>query len=174
MDSTGVAWVESITMSATQHAGRDAFVVVDTPDSRGVHDESVLLRDGSATLRVHREEYTDGALSLTVDYVPGFPRFDEAWLGASGAVVETYERTEAAPGGTQKIATRKQEYTVLERDVCVSVAAGEFNTVHVSRVRQDTLEKTLYWFADGIGKVLERKPATGASEQLESACLPGR
>ena len=172
MGVAGGDWDETIDMAATTFGGAPAFLTVDTPDSLGVHDESVLVRQGTGTLRVHREEYTSGSLSLVVEYVPGFARFDEAWLTAGGPVLTTYSRTEAdAFGSVLSVNQREQQYTVLATGECVQVPAGTFLTVKIERLRIDTQDRTLYWFADGVGKVREEQ-LDGSVEELVSYNIP--
>jgi hypothetical protein len=129
-------------------------------------------------LRVHQwEEDADGT-AFEVDYEPGFPRFDDEWVGAAPDSVfpYTYDRTRSDMGvpGTPEL--RTQTYTVVAQSEMVTVAAGTFDCIKVLRVSEAEAEAVVgretqkhLWFARGVGKVKEENldgDRAGFTEEL--------
>ena len=170
-------------MQLSTYDGRDTYFVFDP--NRGDFasgTDSHLVQDGTKVLRIHKTEYADGGVvDFEVDYDPGFPRFDSAWIDAGGPVTESYMRTDTNQPDMPE--PREQTYTVLGTDVSVTVPAGTFTTVHVERERtvdsptdpEDAARVKHFWFAAGVGKVKEEHldgTTAGKVEELQGCTLP--
>lgn len=179
----GTAWDEEVTLSEVEYEGAPAFLLADSPGLDGTRSESILVRDATRVLRVHREEYTGDQLSLSADYVPGFLRFDRAWLEQDVGYSETstYDRKEYdGLGQLVREGPRGHEYTLEAFPTSVEVLAGRFDgclRVHRSRIRAvaDPVmsgDEDQFWFCPGVGKVREFDRITGQSEELVSCSIP--
>ncbi|TPV92387.1 MAG: hypothetical protein B7733_25900 [Myxococcales bacterium FL481] len=169
-----VTGLEFVNVHATNHAGEHAVLLADEPDAAGQSTHSLIVRRGSAALRVHKDVHTHGVVDVSVDYSPGFLRMDDAWAASPGGqFVRSYLRTATeATGGSPVAENRSHRWQVVAVDEAVSVNAGEFLAVHVQRTRMDehsqTGESVDLWFAAGVGKIRERRqsPTEGIREEL--------
>lgn len=180
----GTAWDEDVTLSELEFEGAPAFLLADSPGLDGTRSESILVRDESRVVRVHREEYAGEQLVLSVDYVPGFLRFDRVWLeqGVGSSEIYAYDRTEYdGLGQVVRAGPRSHEYTLEAFPTSVEVPAGRFDgclRVHRSRVRAATDpvmsgDEDQFWFCPGVGKVREFDRISGQTEELVSCNVPG-
>ena len=168
---------EEIEAFHVSHEGEDAIMIVDSPNADGEWTESVLMRQGSTILRVAKTRQNAlGPYSL-VDYDPGFIRIDDGWEAVGELGDLTYTRTETDPGGLNPdVEERGHEWTVNALDEVVSVPAGTFDCISVTRVRTTgaTAGETVhFWFAPGVGKVREQRPESGEIEELLEFDIPG-
>jgi hypothetical protein len=157
--------------------GMPAWKLVEMPNLAGEWDESVIVRDGDLTLRVHREELSSFGTNEILDYEPGFARANDAWVTVGFKEELTYDRI-AYDGNGQNpiIEARAHTYEVLAVDEPITVPAGTFNCVKVERVRTLGAEAgalVWFWFAPGVGKVREERPIEMEIEELHSVTIPG-
>lgn len=178
---TKAAWDEVATLTATTHAGKPAFILEDQEDAQGELSRTTLVVDGTRIYRVKKEVSINGAKALEVTYDPGFLRFDEAWTEVGTMVTSMSARTETCimssaasncvPGSVVND-TSTHIFRVLATDVEVTVPAGTFTTVQFERINSKNGETKHFWFAPGIGKILEKDTTTGATEELLTYTLP--
>lgn len=171
---------EEVTLAATTYEGQAGFLMVDSGNAAGQHDESVLVRSGTSVVRIYGETLAGQALLFSVTYeTPGFVRFDDAWHGRAAGFSEdrTYTRTEYdAQGLNPNVTPRTQRFTVEAHGETLTVPAGTFNDV--IRVRRDRVGFTndsskQFWFAPGVGKIRELDLLSGDIEELTAYDIPG-
>lgn len=170
---------EIVEATAVTYDGAEAFVLADNPDDEGVWTESTIRRIGTSAERVHKEIMTPTGPRTVVDYEPGFTRFDDAWTEPGGKGERRYQRIESKPmeaGSGPDEETRGHVYTVTAVEEAVTVPAGTFDCIAVERVRTTGAsagERVLLWYAAGVGKVREERPAEGRVEALSEIAIPG-
>ena len=165
-------WDEVVDMRAITWEGREAFEAKDNPGADGESTAAVLVRDGTAIHRDHKDVDLAGTPVLAADYAPGFLRFDHGWAEGE-SVVWTYDRTEYdGTGAIVDQSPRTQRFTLESLSAEVSVPAGTFDCVQVLRVRVETGEARRFWFADGVGKVKHETLDSGAVEELTAYTIP--
>lgn len=180
-------WEETVTVEETEHEGRPDFWMTDNGSPDGRNSKSLLVRDGTAILRVTKDQFLNGQLELSVEYDPGFMRFDSAWLEQQVPFSETlsYVRTETDVGQQSQPSTdRGHVFTVESLSETVEAEGRTFrNCVRVRRERVPGAtsgttygiqgeEDNLYWFAPGVGKVYEENLTTGNTEILIEYQIP--
>jgi hypothetical protein len=176
-------WTEQVNMRAVDYLGAPAFEVSDTPGPSGIRSVQTWLREGGLTTRVHSDELQNDVLSASIDYDPGFARFDTAWLAmaAGDSFMLSYQRTEHDGAGVLvSDEQRSHRYDMLATGVSVSVPAGSFEQcVQVKRQRMQPpgtspspgdIETS--WFCPDVGKVKEIEDLSGKLEELQSCSLP--
>jgi hypothetical protein len=171
-------WSEVVTLTATTYEDQPAFRLQDTADLSGESTMSVLSRAGTTVQRIHKEVFAGQQALMLVDYVPGFPRFDDAWLDLEAGDEETrgYTRTEYDGQGNYPFEDdRSHEYTIVSLSETVTVVAGTFEgCVHVQRQRLfGDLQVKQFWFCEDVGKVKEVNDSTGTIEELKECDVPG-
>jgi hypothetical protein len=172
-----VLGTEIVDASATTFEGQDALLFVDNPDQNGEWTESWISRQDTAARRIHKEIKDGNGTSMIVNYAPGFTRFDDAWtaIGAMGEL--TYERTETDGLGLNPVVdTRGHSFDVTGIDQSVTVPAGTFNCIAITRTRTTGMtagEQVHFWYAPGVGKVKEERPADNRVEELTKVSIPG-
>ncbi|PRQ03744.1 hypothetical protein ENSA5_12940 [Enhygromyxa salina] len=175
-DKGQVLGMEVVDATEVEWDGEPAWVLTDNPNDKGEWTKSVIARDGDITARVHKEIMTQGGPIEIVDYDPGFVRADDGWETPGHMEEFLYERTETDGAGLNpQVEPRGHRYTVLAVDETVTVGAGTFSCVKVERVRTvgtKAGERVLSWYAPGIGKVREERPAEGRTEELASVSIP--
>lgn len=165
-------WDEVVVMREVEFNGMTAYEQEDNGNN-GESSTSTLVRDGTATMRVHKQVNLGSAVLMDVEYDPGFLRFDNSW-GEGDSVVWAYSRAEYDANGMLVDDTpRNQLYTVESMSVEVTVPAGTFDCVQVLRERVETGELKRFWFADGVGKIKHETVQTGATEELSAYDIPG-
>lgn len=178
---------EDTSVSDAEYArGDEAWLTEGTPDSQGELSKNTIIRIGTQILRAHKEELRNGTVTGTVEYEPGFIRFDRAWADEDVGFSEkiAYTRIEKSAAGTVIAEdTREHTYTIEAKDVSVSVAAGEIeDCIKVRRVRDrgnpanaSEDDDKIFWFCQGIGKVLEEAVIAGGGgrEELVSCEIAG-
>jgi hypothetical protein len=177
-------WDDETKVSAIQHEGKAAFLTVGAPDPKGETSKNIIVQIGSQIHRAHKEELRADTVQGTVDYVPGFLRFDQAWASADDGDAQNvvYKRVEKTPQGNVVAEDdREHTFTVEARKDSVTVPAGKFDDcMRVRRVRvrgnpanaSDDDDK-VFWFCAGIGKVKELSEVGGSNEELVSCDVPG-
>jgi len=175
------SWDETATLVATTEGGRDAFVLSDEEDAAGERTQSTLVVDGTGVYRVRKQVLVGEQLALDTSYDPAFLRYDEAWTepGVSVTLDDEWSQTcviessaSSCAAGAVKTGRTTHTYTVLDVAASVSVPAGHFTAVEVQRDNPDDQETKLFWFAEGVGKVREENPVTGALEELAAYQIP--
>ncbi|MCX4240331.1 hypothetical protein [Paraliomyxa miuraensis] len=171
-DVGGVVWDEIVQMRELDYQGTAAFEIEDNEDTDDESTLAVLVRDGTMTLRVHKDVSLGGVPTGSADYDPGFLRFDEAWQEGDVSMW-SYERTEYdAAGVLVGQAPRDMVFTIESSSTEVTVPAGTFDCVQLLRARIDNGDLKRYWFARGVGKVKHESLVTGATEELAEYAIP--
>lgn len=179
-DPTEGSWDEVATLTASTYEGKPAFLMDDQEDNQGEESRTTLVVDGTRIYRVKKVISVAGSKALEVIYDPGFLRFDEAWTEVGDMTISPSERTEtcfkssvASPcvQGSAVPATSTHIFRVLSTAAEVTVAAGTFTTLQFERNNAGG-EIKQFWFAPGVGKVLERNNKSGATEELVDYDIP--
>lgn len=179
VDINGVELRKEIVTASKDESVEDSdltqIILEDNENSEGLRTRSKIRRIKSGAFRIHKDIMRGDEIEESVEYDPGFVRFDEAWLKLSiGAHKDYgYERESSSESKEEQ---RGHRYLLKAKKVKVRVPAGVFDTVHIIRERLTGAsqgEKVEYWFAPGVGKVRELRPATGKEELLESYELGG-
>jgi hypothetical protein len=191
LHSSRGGWTEVVTVS--EGTQPDEVLLSDTENPSGERSENTLLKSDTAVMRTAKRFFVNDAIVFTVDYDPGFVRFDAAWLEVSPPYTEerAYVRTETDVGQSPKTPRdRSHEYTVEALDETVEVEGSTFrNCVRVRRLAtylptnvapdagtaaptaQD-MQGKLFWFAPGVGKVREQNLDNGNTEVLVDYEIP--
>jgi hypothetical protein len=180
----GSSWDDETKVSATKVGGEDAWLTEGSPDAKGETSKNTIIRMGTRVLRSHKQEYKAGVAQGTIDYAPGFIRFDAAWVDKADGHSEnvSYKRTEKTSAGSVIAEDdREHTWTVEKRRDAVSVAAGDFDDcirVRRTRIRGNPANASddddkVFWFCAGIGKVKELSEIGGGNEELVSCEIPG-
>lgn len=153
------------------------IILTDNEDDQGERTKSKIRRIGQGAFRVHKEILVSGEVTETVEYDPGFVRFDEAWTKLAQGESSDYSYTRSSTLEQGKEEQRGHRYTLKGKKVKVKVPAGVFTCVHISRERltgASAGEIVEYWFAPGVGKVREKRLATGKEERLVRFTPPSK
>ncbi|KIG17675.1 hypothetical protein DB30_02950 [Enhygromyxa salina] len=157
--------------------GEQAWLLTDNVNAKGEWTESVLVRDGTLSSRVHKEVKSAGGTVMIVDYDPGFARVDDTWDTLDFSDELFYDRTEYDGNGLNpSVESRGHIFTVIDVNEKVTVPAGTFDCVQIERVRSvggSAGEIVVSWYAFGVGKIREERPAESRVEELASVSLPG-
>jgi hypothetical protein len=180
----GSSWDDKTKVTATKVDGDDAWITEGAPDQKGETSKNTIIQIGTRILRSHKQELKSGIAQGTVDYDPGFIRFDRAWVDKDDGFSEDigYKRTEkTAAGSVIAEDDREHTWTVEKRRDSVSVPAGDFDDcmrVRRTRIRGNPANASddddkVFWFCAGIGKVKELSEIGGGDEELVSCDIPG-
>lgn len=146
------------------NAGTLAFRVVTQKDGS---DETVSwqIRDGELAIRYREQAYGAGGLEIEEHWAPFKLRLDESARGLTvgGSWEETYEETKLEVNSPLITAMRTDTWTVMSESESVTVPAGTFDCLRVRKVSSSSTKE--YWFARGVGKVME---VGGQTEELVS------
>lgn len=172
-----VLGMEEVEMVEIEWEGQQAFLQSDSPSAQGKWTEAVLMRIGEdEVFRVHKEIQTPQGTQTIVDYDPGFVRANDAWSEVDQFQQYEYTRTQTDGDGlNESIEPRGHAYTVLAVGEEVTVPAGTFDTIKIERIRTagtNVGERVIFWYARGVGKVKEDRPAEQKLEELVSASIP--
>jgi hypothetical protein len=181
---SGSSWDDKTQILATKVDGEDAFISQGAPDPKGETSKNTIIRIDTRILRSHKAELKSGVPQGTVEYVPGFIRFDTAWVGKDEGFEEniTYKRTEkTAAGNVIGEDDREHTWKIEKKNDSVSVPAGDFDDcmrVRRTRIRGNPANASddddkVFWFCAGIGKVRELSEIGGGNEELVSCDIPG-
>lgn len=138
---------------------QSAILVVDTEPTQ--EERGWLVEKDGFVLRAREEDRQAGLLVRTTTWSPAAPKT----LSASAPVGSVYEATvlehEEHADGTFTEKNQTYRFTVVAKDVQVTVPAGTFTCLKVSRVRLDKAgtDRT-YWLAPDVGKVREEGERT--------------
>ncbi len=121
-------------------------------------------------VRVRQEVWRDGALDQVQTYSPYFMRLMAGPYETGRSESFTHDRCEYDPAGTlTSHEVRHYRHEILGEEE-VTVPAGTFAAIAIERTDLDDGDVKRYWFACGVGKVLERKMledgSVGGSEEL--------
>jgi hypothetical protein len=177
-------WDDKTQVSATKVGGKDAYLTEGAPDPKGETGQNTIIRIGTRILRSHKQEFKAGVAQGTVDYEPGFIRFDAAWVDVDDGFSENiaYKRIEkTAAGSVISEDDREHTWTVEKRSDSVTVPAGAFKDclrVRRTRIRGNPANASddddkVFWFCAGVGKVKELSEIGGSDEELVSCDIPG-
>ncbi|HEU5077230.1 MAG TPA: hypothetical protein VFU02_23725 [Polyangiaceae bacterium] len=169
-------WDETVTLTAL---GDDRFSEVDSPSPDGERTESVQEVDAAGRVwRIEKHDYVDDELDISVEYEPGFIRFDPAWLALqpNESVRMAYERTETAAGDTPDPARERAHIYTSQGYESVTVLDRTYHdclVIQRQRDYEDTQgnaedEEKQFYFAPDVGKVLEVNLDSGHTEELVS------
>jgi serine/threonine protein kinase len=130
-----------------------------------------LARDGNAVVWVFDDWYDDkGNPTRTVSYLPGRVRVsDDFRTRAVGETwVEGFSAVEVHPPALAAVTTVHQvQWTLESAGVWVEVPAGRFCSIRLRREDPVAKEDQRYWFAPGVGKVMEDSPPKEHEELVE-------
>ncbi len=163
------SWDEVVTMTAGEFDGAPAWKLVDSPDRDGRHDIQYwveVTNDAGDTevLRVHRDQMLGETAELTVDYDPGFLRFNYGWVGGD-TQTNIYIRRAVDAQGIQTNHERTQQFEVISTTATIEAADVTYeNCLQFRRSRNN--DSSVYWYARGIGKVYELDEVSGKVEVL--------
>ena len=169
-------WTETITLTETS---KGVFLEEDTENPDFERSESVLEVDSSGRVfRTSKLMYQDDVLDTSIEYDPGFIRFDPAWLDldVNDSVRETYERTETKIGeDPDPKRPRAHVYTSfgLQSVTALGTAYSDCLVIHRQRDYDDVAgdaedQQKQFFFCPGVGKVQEVNIDSGNTEQLVS------
>jgi hypothetical protein len=177
-------WDEEVTQTIVPFEGRPAVLLQDSPGPSGTRSASLLVRDEARISRVYRAELMGERPTNSVEYDPGFLRFDEAWpaedIGFSASY--DYRRIEYDASGRKKSSgDRTHTFTIEALSEAIRVPAGTFDDcVRIARTRlrpesEPAMEgdDELFWFCAGVGKVKEQDRTGGNTEELIACDVPG-
>jgi hypothetical protein len=181
---SGTPWDDKTQVRATKVGGDDAYLTEGAPDPKGETSENTIIRIGTRILRSHKRELKADVAQGTVDYEPGFIRFDAAWVDVADGFSENiaYKRIEkTAAGSLVSDDDREHTWTVEKGSDSVTVPAGKFDgclRVRRTRIRGNPANASddddkVFWFCAGIGKVKELSEIGGSNEELVSCDIPG-
>jgi hypothetical protein len=129
--------------------------------------ETVVMR--------HREQALDtaGVMKSESWFSPYRLRLDETTEHtAAGATWNaTFTENHTSRSKPAKQTTKTETWTVMAAEESVTVPAGTFNALRVSRTDQSDGSIKTFWFVRGIGKVKETT-ATGHTEELSRYNIP--
>ena len=176
-------WEETVTM---RQDGEDRYITTDTPNPDGESTESILVRDGTSVYRVSKNVLLNGQPDFSVVYDPGFLRIDLEWINEEEAYQDTrqYIRTETDAGESPKEPhNREHTFVVMSKGETMTAAGETFrNCLSIKRMKEATLDETgtvasdaqekVFWFAPGVGKILEQNLTTGNWEELTTYNIP--
>jgi hypothetical protein len=117
-------------------------------------------------LKWREEERVGGLLTKTTDWAPGVMKYLSRAAPAGWTWQSDARETVTYPDGTKAVSDVSYVWTVVSASDRITVPAGTFDCVKVTKVNQDKVDKTkTYWFAAGVGKVREEG---GQVEELAS------
>ena len=114
-------------------------------------EQAFHLATGDLELEEHWDPY-----KLRVDWTAEHLQEDVPW-------VEDYDETKLPVGATPTTTSVTDTWTVLSLSERVTVPAGDFDAIKISKV--SATSSKLYWFVPGVGKV---KETGGQVEALQS------
>jgi hypothetical protein len=110
---------------------------------------------GQSVVRLREQSFDSaGGLVVEVYFDPFKLRLDECPEHTTAGAIwgATYTQTDI---NTSTTTTTSEQWTVDGVDVPITVPAGTFTTLNVSRVNLTSGNRRQYWFAKGVGKVKE-------------------
>jgi hypothetical protein len=135
-----------------------------------------------------KNEYLVGdtdTLISSVTYGVGFTRFNEDWANQAVGYKETpeYERIETRPDGMRPPEARKHTFEILALSEIVPTPLGSMDCIKIQRTKDwqaeqaeegedDEAETKWFWFARGVGKVMEQNVESGNTEILVDYSIP--
>lgn len=169
--------IVTVTKADESKWGPNTFVLSDSPDEKDEWTESIIWRNGSSALRIHKTVRIGDTPTLIAEYDPGFLRANDDWpTWTEGSSVElSYTRTASNNGNMPE--TRIHSYTVEKLSEMVQVPAGEFDCIKIVRERRSGMtqgEIVEFWYHPGVGKIKEHRPAEGKFEFLSSYDIPAQ
>ncbi len=186
--SSNGGWDETITVEEDELDGETVYIFEDTPNPDNERSVATIAETDDGIMRIARKVYSTensrDELLFSVEYDPGFLRFDPAWLDKEEGFKETrdYVRLETDAGQEpDDPGDREHFYTVESLSETVVTDAGTFrNCIRIRRRRNWQLADTtaadaqekLFYFAPGVGKVKEENLTKGNTEVLLDYDIP--
>ncbi len=120
-------------------------------------------------LKWREEERVGGLLTKTTDWSPALMKYLSRAAPAGWTWESDAHQTVTYPDGTKVEKDVAFVWTVVAASERITVPAGTFDCVKVTKVNLDKADRTkTYWFAAGVGKVREEGSAV---EELASYAL---
>ena len=183
----GAQWTYAVT-GLSGPVGQKTTAVEALEDVGGIHQGTMAYRvhgqlaDASVvtweqvsgtSVVAYREQQFDAGGTMTADksYEPSVLVVDESpdHLAAGATWIETYDMLKPSKKGTSKPSRESVTWTVDATDESITVPAGTFTAVHLSR--KHTTSKTpsdeKIWYARGVGKVKHTGAGPNNDETLE-------
>lgn len=175
-NSGQVEGMEIVNATEITWDGDQAWELIDNPNDKGNWTQSVIVRDGDRTMRVHKQQNGPLGIIELVDYDPGFTRANDQWDTVGEFEEQFYDRIAYdASGENPVLEPRGHSYEVIAIET-ITVPAGTFEAVQVERVRTVGAaagERVISWYVPGVGKIRELRPADSTIEELVSVAIPG-
>ncbi len=136
--------------------GQSTFVLETSQTNSSVIKRSNWIDQKDRVSRLRQERWQDNLSIGFRTYDPGFLRIDRSLRDLGTSSTEEHVRREHDASGTE-IETKTKQYTWLIEavDEEVTVAAGTFSSIRISRTDSNGGNVKRYWYAPGVGKVLE-------------------
>jgi hypothetical protein len=161
--------VEVVGPQQVPESSATAILVVDREPTQ--EERAWLVERDGLVLRAREEDWKAGALVRKTMWTPDAPKT----LAADAPLGWTYRATVSesewrASDGVTAVKDQIYEFTVVGTDVQVTVPAGTFTCLKVTRVRLDKpgSDRT-YWLAPDVGKVREEGERTEELVQFSAA-----
>jgi hypothetical protein len=169
-------WTETVTLTQTSSGH---FREEDTENPDGERNESVLELDSKGRVyRTSKRIYQQDVLDTSIEYEPGFIRFDPAWLDldVNESMRQTYDRTETKIGeDPDPTRPRAHVYTSFgyQSITVLGTAYTDCLVIHRERDYEDSQgdaedQKKQFYLCPGVGKVQEVNIDSGNTELLVS------
>jgi hypothetical protein len=148
-------FVEVVGPEAAPGSGASAVRVRDVEPTQ--EEWGWLAESNGLVVRLYEEDRRSGVVTRATTFDPGALK----WLSAPQAVGWTqhyaFTEEERPTGGVPRTIAKTYEWKVTGARVPVTVPAGTFECLEVTRQRIDQPDEPVrtYWFAPGVGKVRE-------------------
>jgi len=159
-----VAFLDCVTGEDRAHV----TYVQETTGSEDAEDSNInyLEANEDGIVRVQQDFVSGAAIDHYVTYSPSFVRLFDGPYGDGREESFEHARCEYDATGLREQTTRNYLHRVIGREE-VTVEAGTYDALVIERVEDDGDTKR-YYYALGVGKVLEEDFASGTSEELQS------
>jgi len=143
-----------------EFAGVNTFVLNTTESDPTLADKRSNWFDDNRRLeRLRQRRLMQGTLLTERTWEPGFLRIDRGHIALGDSLRESSTRKEFDSfGNLMASVVTDYSWLVEDSDVSVTVPAGTFTTVQIMRTNNSSGEVKRYWYAFGVGKVLEEGP----------------
>ncbi len=174
---TGVAYTKHSTVEAFEDIGGMAAGTMGYKVSETIKTSTQLTwyESTDTDVRRHHDQQTDanGAMTSEDWYTPYDLRVDESpdhvMAGAAWTVSYMDAHTSASKPASNKMIT--ENWTTDAVNEVVTVPAGTFNALKITRTDTTTGTAKSQWFVAGVGKIRESN-TTGHLEELTSYTIP--
>jgi hypothetical protein len=143
------------------NAAKMAFKVT---TKKGASDETISwqVEEGQRVVRYREQSFHAGELEQDERWEPAKLHVDmtAAHTAAGASWLESYQETKSQPGEEDETSTERDPWTVDAVDQIVTVPAGTFRAIVLTKAGGSNLKT--YWYVPGVGKVKE----TGGQTEL--------